>query len=603
MKTNRMSLMENLEPRVLFSAAAGYALAVQDLTGNAITSIQVGQSFRLVGYTQDLRSTASGVFAGYVDVTYNAALVQATSSLSYGGSYSDVRSGDTSVAGLINEVGGVDGSATPLGGGQVQLFSMTFRALSAGTVVFQTNPADAPGHETLLLGGWNPETEVSYGSVSLTVGSQAQPPDLTTTSGTYTGALYLPYGQFNVSAKITNNGESAAGGFNVQVRLSKNKTWADGDDVIVGSTAVSSLDASSVKNLSGSFAIPAAAAGGSFYVGIMVDSGNAVGESSESNNVWWSSAANVQVANPGLWFDESYYLWANPDVRAVVGKGFSSGYDHFLQFGLPEGRRPTAYFDAGYYVATYPDVKSAIASGKYHNAFEEYVVSGAAMGRDPSAFFSERYYGIAYADIGAAVNSGVLVNGLQHYMAYGDREGRNPSAFFRESAYRAANSDVSSALAAGTYASGFDHYMRFGWTEHRTCTATAAGGHPIFDEAYYLAIYPDVRAAVAAGTYISGMDHFIRSGQYEGRYTTFSETRYKSLYPDVAAAIQAHKFASGLDHFLQFGLAEGRNRSPFFVESSYLAKNPDVAAAVHAGLFESGFEHYIWFGQSEGRNV
>ena len=39
-------------------------------------------------------------------------------------------------------------------------------------------------------------------------------------------------------------------------------------------------------------------------------------------------------------FDENRYLAYHPDVRAAVQSGvFSSGFEHFLKYGLAEGRR------------------------------------------------------------------------------------------------------------------------------------------------------------------------------------------------------------------------------------------------------------------------
>ena len=40
-------------------------------------------------------------------------------------------------------------------------------------------------------------------------------------------------------------------------------------------------------------------------------------------------------------FDEKFYLDANPDVAEAVRSGtFGSGYEHYVQFGASEGRKP-----------------------------------------------------------------------------------------------------------------------------------------------------------------------------------------------------------------------------------------------------------------------
>ena len=39
-------------------------------------------------------------------------------------------------------------------------------------------------------------------------------------------------------------------------------------------------------------------------------------------------------------FDEKFYLEVNPDVMAFVNAGgFSSGLEHYLKYGIAEGRR------------------------------------------------------------------------------------------------------------------------------------------------------------------------------------------------------------------------------------------------------------------------
>lgn len=40
-------------------------------------------------------------------------------------------------------------------------------------------------------------------------------------------------------------------------------------------------------------------------------------------------------------YDETYYLNQNPDVAAAVDSGeFVYGFEHFVKFGLGEGRDP-----------------------------------------------------------------------------------------------------------------------------------------------------------------------------------------------------------------------------------------------------------------------
>ncbi|MGD1932183.1 MAG: beta strand repeat-containing protein [Leptolyngbyaceae cyanobacterium] len=210
-------------------------------------------------------------------------------------------------------------------------------------------------------------------------------------------------------------------------------------------------------------------------------------------------------------FDEIYYLAQNPDIAAAVAQGtFATGYDHFVQFGITEGRNPSAYFDEAFYRA--------------HNA-----------------------------DVAAAIANGSLSSGLMHYLSFGHWENRDPSALFDASDYLLNNPDVSTAVASGAFASGFEHFIEFGDYEGRLSTL-------LFEEAFYQQQNADVAAAVQAGAIASGFEHFISFGQQEGRAPSsfFNESAYLSGHSDVAAAVQAGAFSSGFEHYALFGRAEGR---------------------------------------------
>jgi len=81
-------------------------------------------------------------------------------------------------------------------------------------------------------------------------------------------------------------------------------------------------------------------------------------------------------------FDESLYLIENPGVADAVVEGlFSSGFEHWLDFGFSEGRSPQFAFDEEFYLASYPGVADALANGLFVNGLEHYVWFGQAEGR------------------------------------------------------------------------------------------------------------------------------------------------------------------------------------------------------------------------------
>jgi len=142
-------------------------LEVTDLNGTPITQINSGQEFLLRGYVQDLRTNAEGVFAAYMDVTYNQGLVtvngQDVDDITFAGAFQNGKSGDLSTAGLIDEVGAFGGT-TPSGPSEKLLFDIRLSADNSGTVDFAGNPADGIGNEVLVYGD---NTPVPWDSVTI----------------------------------------------------------------------------------------------------------------------------------------------------------------------------------------------------------------------------------------------------------------------------------------------------------------------------------------------------------------------------------------------------------------------------------------------------
>jgi cyclophilin family peptidyl-prolyl cis-trans isomerase len=150
-----------------------YRLEATDLMGVPIDSATVGQTFKLNVLVSDLRpaGTNDGVFAGYVDVSYNAGLLSADPlSLTNGPDYPLLPAGNVPVQGLINDAGGADG-AMPLGPAERLLWSIELTATAAGTTTLFSDPADEANHETLLfgLGTAIDPTLILYGSLTFTI--------------------------------------------------------------------------------------------------------------------------------------------------------------------------------------------------------------------------------------------------------------------------------------------------------------------------------------------------------------------------------------------------------------------------------------------------
>jgi len=252
----------------------------------------------------------------------------------------------------------------------------------------------------------------------------------------------------------------------------------------------------------------------------------------------------------------------------------SAGYFNFNQFAefqlLDEGItidvppteingiRLSLLYDETYYLAENADVNDAIELGAFASGFEHFLAFGVNEGRNPSILFDEAFYLAQNGDVADAVNNNLIDSGLIHYLLFGSSEGRNPSALFNEIDYLTTNQDVLNAVVNGGFTSGFDHYIEFGAGEGRSPNLL------LFQEQFYLNSNNDVADAVDGGFFASGFEHYVLFGQGEQRdpSSLFDESAYLAAHPDVANAVLVDAFSSGFEHYIKFGRAEGRLAVP-----------------------------------------
>lgn len=79
-------------------------------------------------------------------------------------------------------------------------------------------------------------------------------------------------------------------------------------------------------------------------------------------------------------FDPQYYLDKNPDVAAAVNKGITKAFQHFVNFGMSEGRVASPEFNVKVYKERYSDLKEAFGTN-LPAYYEHYCLYGRAEGR------------------------------------------------------------------------------------------------------------------------------------------------------------------------------------------------------------------------------
>ncbi|MGB7485588.1 MAG: hypothetical protein WA901_05315 [Phormidesmis sp.] len=159
-------------------------------------------------------------------------------------------------------------------------------------------------------------------------------------------------------------------------------------------------------------------------------------------------------------FDASAYLNSNGDLRDAFGNNLDAARQHYLQYGLAEGR--LVDFAAVAYLATYDDLITAFGYNP-DAARQHYQQSGIPEGRSIS--FEADDYIASHGDLIQAFGYN-LEAAAQHYISLGSAERRSRDSF-DEVSYLNNYSDLRAAFG-NNYAAATQHYISFGYGEGRT---------------------------------------------------------------------------------------------------------------------------------------
>ena len=140
-------------------------------------------------------------------------------------------------------------------------------------------------------------------------------------------------------------------------------------------------------------------------------------------------------------FNVNSYKNQYPDLRTAFGKDLKSYYMHYIRYGAKEGRKGigcnqvigavtkldgvdySAVYNYQYYVAHNPDIKKAFGNDDIAT-LQHFVKYGMKEGRTASADFSLAKYKSRYADLRNAFGDDNAKYYL-HYISYGKKEGRS----------------------------------------------------------------------------------------------------------------------------------------------------------------------------------
>lgn len=121
-------------------------------------------------------------------------------------------------------------------------------------------------------------------------------------------------------------------------------------------------------------------------------------------------------------FNAKYYADMYPDLQAAFGYNENALYQHFLTYGIQEGRTMSPVLDIVKYREAYGDLNAAF--GDNWDAYvEHYFTYGIGEKRVSGGIFDPVAYAEAYPDIQAAFGDDYSAI-IEHYLTYGISEGR-----------------------------------------------------------------------------------------------------------------------------------------------------------------------------------
>ena len=256
-------------------------------------------------------------------------------------------------------------------------------------------------------------------------------------------------------------------------------------------------------------------------------------------------------------FDSLYYANRYKDLKSAYGNDPNGLYQHWLTFGIKEGRVASSIFDSKYYLANYPDLQRAFGLNK-ELARDHFLNIGCNENRVSSNEFHVLKYKANYPDLQKAFGNNLALY-YRHYATNGCMENRiarfnknDLQLVFDKDYYRNNNDDLD-RIYGDNLAKLFNHYLNTGIDEGRKATANTQ-----FDVDYYLMKNSDLQKAFGNNKKLAFM-HFLDCGIHEKRLTSekFNVVMYKSNYEDLQKAF-GNNWYMYFKHYFDCGIKEGR---------------------------------------------
>ena len=343
-------------------------------------------------------------------------------------------------------------------------------------------------------------------------------------------------------------------------------------------------------------------------------------------------------------YDFDYYISKYSDIKNAYGNNPTAAFQHFVNYGMREGRQGIANFNVNTYKNRYVDLRNAYGND-LKSYYLHYIKNGQKEGRSGagtsslvgtvtkldgvnySAVFDYNYYINKYSDIKRNFE-GNDVGALQHFVECGMKEGRQAKSSFQVQSYYNMYSDLRRTYG-NDLKSYYLHYIQNGIKEGRVATGVASMQNcqtvyngvdysAVYDYSYYTSKYNDIKRNYGIND-SAALKHFVEYGMNERRQGTanFQVQSYYNKYQDLRKAFGAN-WKSYYLHYIQNGKREGRvatgvttlqnaittyngvNYAAVYDYDYYISKYADIKR-IYTGDENAVIKHFVEYGMKEGR--
>lgn len=269
-------------------------------------------------------------------------------------------------------------------------------------------------------------------------------------------------------------------------------------------------------------------------------------------------------------FDAGFYYDKYEDLQEAFGYDPDALFDHFINYGIYEGRQGNDEFDVDSYRNRYPDLEEAFGDDN-REYLDHYLAYGMNEGRvayqtDFTLVFDADYYLLRYSDIVDTYGYDRHA-ALWHFVHFGIQEGRQACDSFDAMAYKYSNDDLRYAYGDDEAAYVF-HYIYYGQYENRRV--------------------------------LNQDSYFIANKDLGYMFSIVFDYKYYLNHNDDVLDVTGWSESKAFSHYLNYGIKEGRSGNGIFDQNYYRDANPDLQAKYGDDIRSYVF-HYVEYGYYEGR--